>query len=175
MLARGQRWHDGRTDWADGNLCPGLDLYRLSADRSGQRHPRLPQHAMRPSRCSDLRVLTSSSHPPHPVLFPETTLRNLFLQTSSNDSSELSTHDPDPWRMYIASPHTFEAKTQGGNFLLAHATRDAASRPGTRWKDCLLGPERGRGTYHGRTACQIMSCLEREDMSDDRRPLDLSC
>lgn len=77
-------------------------------------------------------------------------------------------HDPDPWRMYIASPRRFEARTQGGSFLLAHATRDAASRRVGAGETAYWTRNEDVEHSMGDTACRMMLCFQGKDMNDGR-------
>lgn len=104
------------------------------------------------------------SHPSPHFSHPETS-----VQTSSSDSSELPMYDSDPWRMYVASPHTFEAKTQGGSFLLAHATRDAASRRVRAGETAYWTRNEDVEHIMGDTACSDDAVLRGE--AHERRPI----
>jgi len=135
-----------------------------------------PQRAMRPRRRSGLCALTSSSHFPPLVFQKRLSSRSLFLQTSGNDSSAQSSQrtalTPGAY-VYCFPPHVRgENARREFSFISCNARRCVT--PGTRWKDCLLGPER-RGTHHGRHRMSDDAVPRGEDMSDGRRPLDLMC
>lgn len=91
-------------------------------------------------RCSPIHLVTSPHSFPNP-LCPKS------VPAVTVQSSQCKT--PTPGACILLPPHV-RGENAGREFSFSSGNTRRCVTPGTRWRDSLLDPERGRGAQHGR-------------------------